>query len=490
MQYRKFFAALLLAIALAACGGGSGGGDVNDNTPANSPPVASASAPQNATINSVVVLDGSASSDVNGDALSYAWTVTGKPAGSSAALANASLAKATLTVDVAGTYSATLVVSDGKPNGTSTSTVSFIAVPANTVGPGQFLDAVHLKTISAAEVGAALALDGEAAFLATPKYAVRAYRLTYLTVDGQGQQIVASGLVAIPQKQANALSPVLSYQHATIKRQWDAPSALSKLGDPPVVLASLGYIVIAADYVGYGVSAAAPHPYLLSSPSAAAVVDLMTAAKYWRQVQQVPDNRQLFLTGYSEGGYVTMAAHRALQAGPSTHRDELVRVVAGAGPYNVHATMDQLLAIIRETYPALGILLDPGFLRFLGDDDRRHARDLLMTLSLGLDAEVTFMPTVIDNYLADNRAAIASFSDVFDWAPQVPVSLFHGRDDRTVPYMSASTTLQAMQARGAGELVTLTECVPKPGDPAGHSQCVLPYWRFVLDQFAAAARDL
>ena len=104
-------------------------------------------------------------------------------------------------------------------------------------------------------------------------------------------------------------------------------------GDPPVVLASLGYIVIAADYVGYGVSAAAPHPYLLSAPSASAVVDLMTAAKYWRQVQHVPDNKQLFLTGYSEGGYVTMATHRALQAGTSPHRNELVRVVAGAGRY-------------------------------------------------------------------------------------------------------------------------------------------------------------
>ncbi|HSI55201.1 MAG TPA: prolyl oligopeptidase family serine peptidase [Ramlibacter sp.] len=488
MQYPRFFAVLSLAIAVASCGGGGGGG--KNNTPANAPPVASAVAPQTASINGVVMLDGSASSDANGDALSYAWTITGKPAGSNAALANASLAKATLIVDVAGSYTATLVVSDGKPSGSSTSTVSFLAVTPNTAGPGQFIDAVLLKTIAADEVSAALAEAGDAAFLATPKYAVQAYRLTYLTVDGQGQQIVASGLVAIPQKQASAPSPVLSYQHGTIKQQSDAPSSLAKLGDPPIVLASLGYIVMAADYVGYGVSAAAPHPYLLSTPSAAAVIDLMTAAKYWRQVQQVLDNKQLFLTGYSEGGYVTMATHRALQAGTSTHRNELVRVVAGAGPYNVQATMDQLLAIIREMYPPLGAVLNPGFLRFLSDEDRRHARDLLMGLSLGLDAEVTFMPTVIDNYLMDNRAAVESTSDVYDWAPQVPVSLFHGRDDRTVPYVSATSTLQAMQARGAGDRVTLTDCVPKPGNPAGHKECVLPYWRFVLDQFGGAARDL
>ena len=488
MNHLRLLAVMSVAVLLGACGGGGGG--TTDNTPSaivNTAPVASAGAAQSVLVNALVTLDGSKSSDANGDALSYAWTLTDKPAGSTVALANAASAKATFTADVAGVYTATLVVHDGKPNGTSASTVSITAAAVNVVGPGQFMGAVHLKTITAAEVTSALELAGDAAFLANPSYAVQAYRLTYLTVDGEGRQIAASGLVAIPQKPANALSPVLSYQHATIKRQADAPSSLADVGAPPVVLASLGYIVVAADYVGYGVSAAAPHPYLLSGPSASAVIDLLTAAKYWRQTHQVPDNKQLFLTGYSEGGYVTMAAHRALQAGTSVHRNELVRVVAGAGPYNVGATMDQLLAILRRDYFPLGQLLNPGFLKYLGDADRRHARDLLMGLSLGLDAEVVFMPTVIDNYLADDRAAIETYSDVFDWAPRIPVNLFHGRDDVTVPYLSATSTLQAMQTRGAADRVTLTDCI---AEPAGHKQCVLPYWRFVLDQFAKAAKDL
>jgi hypothetical protein len=483
MQYQRFLAAMSLATLVGACGGGGGG----TSATANTPPTASAVAAHTVTINAAVTLDGSGSSDANGDTLSYAWTLTAKPAGSTAIVGNASSAKAAFVVDVAGVYVATLVVNDGKPNGSSAATVSIVAATVNVAGPGQFVDAVLLKTVSPADVSAALGLAGDAAFLATPKYPVQAYRVTYLTVDGQGRQITASGLVAVPEKPANASSPVLSYQHATIKRQADAPSSLSDHGAPPVVLASLGYIVLAADYVGYGVSAAAPHPYLLSAPSASAVIDFLTAAKHWRQTNHVPDNKQLFLTGYSEGGYVTMAAHRALQAGTSTHRSELVRVVAGAGPYNVGATMDQLLSILRRDYFPLGQLLNPGFLKYLSDADRRHARDLLMGLSLGPDAEVTFMSTVIDNYLVDDRTAIETFSDVFDWAPQVPVSLFHGRDDVTVPYLSASSTLQAMQSRGAADRVTLTDCVAAP---AGHKECVLPYWRFVLDQFAGAARDL
>ncbi len=487
MNCSKLFAVAFLALLLGACGGGGGG--TKDTAPviANTPPVASAGAAQSASINTIVTLDGSQSSDANGDVLSYAWTITDKPAGSNVALASPTLAKAGFIPDVAGTYTAMLVVNDGKPNGNSSTTVSITATAVNVVGPGQFIQAVHLKTITAAEVSAALANAGEEAFLATPRYAVQAWRLTYLTVDGEGRQVVASGLVGIPQKPANALSPVLSYQHATIQRQADAPSSLTQLGDPPVVLASLGYIVAAADYVGYGVSAGAPHPYLMSAPSASAVIDFLTAAKHWRQTQHVPDNKQLFLTGYSEGGYVTVAAHRALQAGTSTHRNDLVRVVAGAGPYDVGATLDQLIEIMRRDYFPLGYLLDPGFLRHLGDTDRRHARELLMALLVGDDADAVFSPTVIDNFLDDNRAAIDSLSSVSDWAPQVPLDLFHGRDDRTVPYLSATKTLQSMQARGAGNLVTLTDCVAQP---AGHSQCVLPYWRFVLDRFGKDAKDL
>ena len=454
---------------------------------ANVAPVANAGASQNVMAGAIVTLDGSASSDANHDSLTYAWTLTSKPAGSKAALSSTTLTKPTFTADLAGTYVATLLVNDGKINSVNASSVSIIATPVNVVGPGQFMEAVLLKTITTIEITSAMALAGDSAFLATPRYAVQAYRLTYLTLDGRGQEILASALVALPQKPANTLSPVLSYQHGSITLQANAPSNLADLGGPPVVLASLGYIVLAADYVGYGASKGAAHPYLLSAPSASAVIDLLTAAKYWRQTQHLPDNRQLFLTGYSEGGYVTMATHRALQAGTSMHRNELVRVLAGAGPYNVGLTLDELLKTVRKNYFPLGELLVPGFLKYLSDAARHNVRDLLLKQLLGSDADVTFMPTVIDNYMADDRSAIEILSNVFDWGPEVPLNLFHGRDDLTVSYLNASGTLQVMQTRGAGNVVTLTDCTTQP---AGHAQCVLPYWRFVLDQFAKVAKDL
>lgn len=356
----------------------------------------------------------------------------------------------------------------------------------NLTGSGEFRDATLLKTISAAEVASALVASGQSALGVTPKYAVKAYRLTYLTVDGVGQQTLASALVAVPQKALNATSPVLSYQHGSITKDAEAPSQLANIETPEVVMASLGYIVLSADYVGYGASKGVPHPYLLSGPSAAAVIDLMTAAKYWRQVNEVPDNQQLFLAGYSEGGYVTMATHRALQTGNSPFLQNLVSVAPGAGPYNVALTLDEQLRVIRRANPLLGALINPGFLKYLGETDRNNVRDRLLAEVQGDDSDVVFQPTFLSYFLNDDQASLERFSNVHDWRPQIPVHLFHGKDDRTVSYLNASSTRDTMLARGASA-VSLTDCTAAP---SGHKECVQPYWRFMLDQFAGRAKDL
>ncbi|ANH66508.1 DUF1566 domain-containing protein [Mitsuaria sp. 7] len=107
----------LIALALAGCGGGGGGDGGTPPQPANNTaPVAKAAAAQNLLAGATVTLNGTASSDADADPLSYAWTLTSKPVGSAAVLASPASATPTFTADVAGTYTASLVVNDGKAN--------------------------------------------------------------------------------------------------------------------------------------------------------------------------------------------------------------------------------------------------------------------------------------------------------------------------------------------------------------------------------------
>ena len=359
--------------------------------------------------------------------------------------------------------------------------------PADPTSQGTLKAATLLGTIAQADISAAVAEESAAIKALQPRYAVTSYRLEYLTVDAKGQSVRASGLVSVPVKAAGAKSPVLSYQHGTIFKDAEAPSNNAVASEVSVVMASLGYIVLAPDYVGFGASKGVPHPYLQSAPMAASVIDFLTAAKTWRGEAGVQDNQQLFLTGYSEGGYATMAAHRSLQTKQSVHLPQLRAVVPGAGPYNVQVTLDSLIDIVSQQKQFAGALINPKFLRYLGTAAQNEVRRALLRELIPDDADTQIDSLFLDNFLSYDLSETERVSNVHNWRPQAPVYLYHGRDDRTVPYASATSTLAAMQAQGAGELVTLTDC---SAAESSHLNCVAPFMDFMLGKLASVAQDL
>jgi hypothetical protein len=91
-------------------------------TTGNAPPVANAGSNQSILLGAVT-LDGSASSDANGDTLTFKWTLLKQPTGSISTLASATSAKSTFTTDVAGVYVFSLIVNDGKVDSSVVNTV-------------------------------------------------------------------------------------------------------------------------------------------------------------------------------------------------------------------------------------------------------------------------------------------------------------------------------------------------------------------------------
>jgi len=115
----------------------------------NSAPIANAGANQTVTARSLVSLDGSQSTDVDGDALTYTWAILNAPAGSAATLSDASAVKPTFTVDVPGNYVIQLIVNDGTVDSLPvTVTISDQnTAPVANAGPAQTVPLGSLVTL-------------------------------------------------------------------------------------------------------------------------------------------------------------------------------------------------------------------------------------------------------------------------------------------------------------------------------------------------------
>jgi len=121
----------------------------------NAAPVANAGVIQNVTIGTPVTLNGSASSDADGDPLTYSWILTSKPANSIATLSGETSTTPVFKVDLEGTYVASLIVNDGKVNSASTS-VTITATAGNATPVANAGSTQSVKT------GTLVTLDGNA----------------------------------------------------------------------------------------------------------------------------------------------------------------------------------------------------------------------------------------------------------------------------------------------------------------------------------------
>lgn len=145
--------------------------------------------------------------------------------------------------------------------------------------------------------------------------AVRLYRVTYPSVvpEQNNRRVLLSGLVAVPDTPAGPMR-LVSYQHGTVYGKQEVPSFPDNSPETQLMIAQFagqGYALIGADYVGMGSSAEA-QGYMVKGSHQQATTDLVPAARAVLADLGLASTG-LFLAGWSQGGYVTMAMLERLE---------------------------------------------------------------------------------------------------------------------------------------------------------------------------------
>jgi alpha/beta superfamily hydrolase len=180
----------------------------------------------------------------------------------------------------------------------------------------------------------------------SPNCSVAVYQLQYQTIGGQGEPTTASGALMIPQGSDPACQsprPILLYAHGKRNLKSFNIADLNAGTNYEALLLALtlageGYIVVAPNYAGYDTSTLPYHPFMNATQQSADMMDALTAARAALPGTGTTENHKLFITGYSEGGYVAMATQREMQAAG-------MNVTASApmsGPYALSAFVDAM----------------------------------------------------------------------------------------------------------------------------------------------------
>lgn len=347
----------------------------------------------------------------------------------------------------------------------------------------------------------------------TLKYDTDCYKLTYKTPDLSNALVNASGLVCLPKGKSGA-SPLISIQHGTIFYKPEAPTNRNtRYFWTGAAIASSGYITLIPDYLGYGASSTTPHPYMHAKTLSSTVVNMLRAAKHFLALPAVnmATNGQLFLAGYSEGGYATLAAQRTIELELSPEFT-ITASEPGAGAYDMTGTVQMLVTSGNMYYPAYAAFLvksydmiynNPSQISYYFTSAQAGQMGTLFSGALNgydintdlggatISTNSLFNPVFLNSYSGTGEATVKSFvaeNNVYNWKPGVPTILFHGENDDVVPYANATTALQTMQANGA-TAVSIHNC--DAGTlPTTHSNCGGPYLVDMMTTFSTRAIGL
>ncbi len=301
----------------------------------------------------------------------------------------------------------------------------------------------------------------------TLEHKVSAVKIAYMTPDPAGKLVNATGGIYIPETTGDF--PIICFQHGTQTHKVLVPSlgaGNSDAGMAGAVAASMGFICVAADYLGLGESEITP-PYLMAENSATTVIDMLRASLSYLSSQGINTNGNLYLAGYSQGGHITMATHHEIE---KNYSDEF-QVTASApmaGPYDLKSTIDTILqwemyerpilmAYLMNSYNHYNawvrlpeIFKEPYATDIPGYFDGLHFMDGINNL-LPQTLSDLLQESFISGYMGEGEQALKQTiqdNSLLNFTPTAPVLLIHGDADMTVPIENSKAAEKYYKSKG------------------------------------------
>jgi hypothetical protein len=294
-----------------------------------------------------------------------------------------------------------------------------------------------------------------------PTCGVDFYYILFWTTGAVGETTKSSGALMVPTGAAPACSgprPIVLYGHGT---QFEKAFNLAAIADPTntegaliaATFAAQGYIVVAPNFAGYDISTLGYHPFLNATQQSGEMIDALTAARAALPTTfaaATSDNGQLFVTGYSAGGYVAMATQRALEAAGKT----VTAAAPMSGPYALEALFD---AVVTGDVNLGSTLFTPlvtsSYQHAYGNIYTTPTDFYSATYATGID---TLMPTTVTPYTALFTQGLLPELALFDsttpvvTVPNDPTLSTELTDLLAVPAINPANPITALFAQGFG----------------------------------------
>lgn len=381
----------------------------------------------------------------------------------------------------------------------------------NVVGKAELVSVTPLFEMSSTQMQPVISMVKPG----NPAFGIKVLKMVYKTENQKGEEVQVSGLVTIPvpsqmildglAAEGNQYSmSIVSDQHGTIFPDFESPTFVATTIDnnatlqlmrnfPATLFSGLsGFLTIQPDLIGYGESNTQVHPYFIEEDSANPVVDMIKATLQFGADNNLPLNGQVYLTGYSEGGYVTLAAAKEIEA---NHPDiALFGVAPMSGPYDLNMTGMGVISQPTMARPDfIGGIINSYALAYEYDlstilsapfdttlPTLYNAADLSLTkeviqASLTNDVAAFFTPTFRGDFLSNDENALrVDFvnNSVDDYKPTSPTQLY---------YCSGDTIINPLLAQSASAKMGVPAI--DLSDSLDHVPCAQPAYGAVAGWF-------